>query len=390
VKVHLKPYKKATRSGLISLFMDLYVNVISRFKSFFFNVGLYLQTSNFKFYKPNFRWVLITVAILLSQFSYSINPKIQMFKINYKGWSNAIELQNERVRLVIVPQIGRIMHYSFVNDKNVLYENSKLAGLLLKEGDGFIENGQSISPNIGGDRVSPCSDNYFETLTGSRRLADQWINNGPYCATIIDNGVQLESPVSPLLGVKLIRTIHLEPNTTKVIIEQELIKVQPARSNMIDTIPLTIWNLSQIRPPKSMWVPLQKKSVFKNGFDVPAWPDALNHAADNIEINNNLLKLNPITENNQKIGIDADGWVAGLVDNVLMVQRFNLNLGLKFPDGGTNAAIFSNAEFAELECLSPEKVLKPGESIKHTIIWELHRINHEKELNIFLIINKSN
>ena len=343
---------------------------------------------NINFKMRCFRTVIMVIFLLLVQFSHANNPKIKMLKFNYKGWKDAIELRNEKVCLVIVPQIGRIMHYSFIDDKNVLYENSNLTGLVLKQGEAFIENGQPISPNIGGDRVYPCSENYFEMITGSRRLSDQWINNGPYSYTIIEDGVRIESPISPLLGVKMIRTIQLNPNSTKVKIKQELLKVNHAKNELFDRIPMTIWNLTQIRPTKSMWVPLQKKSVFENGYDVPVWPDAINYAKENIFIKDGLLELKPIIANNQKIGADANGWVAGLVDNVLLVERFNPGQGLKFPDGGTNAAIFSNAEFTELECLSPEKIMKPGASIKHEIFWELHKINNKKELNNFLLNSK--
>jgi hypothetical protein len=380
--VHAKFYKRATQLGFQALFSTLYV--VLKLKNSLFNVRLHLQSSKLKFYKPDFRWVLITVAILFSQFSYSTNPKIKMLKINYKGWKNAIELQNDKIRLVVVPEIGRIMHYSFIDDRNVLFEDSRLAGLVLKEGEAFIENGQAISPNIGGDRVYPCSENYFEMIKGNRRLADQWINNGPYTYTIIDNGVRMESPVSQLLGVKMIRTIQLEPNSTKLKIEQELVRVNPAKNSSFDSIPLTIWNLTQIRAPKGMWIPLQTKSVFKNGYDIPVWPDAVNHAAENIQINDGLLKLNPIIQNHQKIGADADGWIAGLVDNVLLVERFHYHEGTTYPDGGTSTTIYSNVEFAELECLSPEKVLKPGEAIKHTIYWKLYRIHNENDLNKLL------
>jgi hypothetical protein len=328
-------------------------------------------------------------AGLLVLLSCAKNQETVILKMDYKGWKNAIALYNNQVRLVVVPEIGRIMHYGFVDDKNVLYENGRLEGLILREGEIFQEDGKPKTPNLGGDRVLPSSENYFHLVTGSRHLPDQYINTGPYSYTLVKNGVRIESPVSQLQGIKMVRTIQLEPDSTRVKIEQRLEKFRPAKDAGCDAIPLTIWSLSQIRAPQAAWLPLRKNSVFAKGFDIPVWPDNINYATHNYEIHDGILKLRPITENHQKIGADADGWVAGLVDNVLMVERFDYKSGATYPDGGTSVAIYSNADFTELECLSPEKILKCGESIEQTVWWELCRINSENDLQHMFEKSKS-
>lgn len=311
------------------------------------------------------------------------NP-IQIEKINYKGWSKSIEISNGKVRLVVVPEVGRILHYGYIHQDNLLYINKKLEGIQLQEGKAYVENNKKTSPNIGGDRILANSEPYYEQITSLWNLSDYWINAAPYSFEILSNGIVIKSPVSKLQGIQIERSIKLSPHGSKVTIDQSIHKIAPAKETHMDSIPLTLWNLTKIKPPKSSWLPLNTNSIFKKGYMIPSWSDAENVAANNIVVENNVLKLKPIEQGSQKVGADARGWVAALIDDVLMVERFPVIPNAIYPDGGTNATLYSNKYFTELECLSPEKILSIGDSLHHTITWELHKVNSTDELNDFL------
>ncbi len=338
----------------------------------------------FSFFKAS---KIIAIIFLIITYSCKKQPAVSVKEINYKGWKNAVELKNGLVCLVVVPQVGRIIHYGFDNEENVLFVNKEMAGATFKEGEVYLKDGKPASPFLGGDKVWTSSEEYFHLLNGSRFIADQWIEQGPYSFKILEKGVKIESPVSKIQGVKYTRIITLEENTTVVKIEQELEKVHKAKSAELDSIPLCIWNLTKIKPHKTAWLPLNMKSVFKDGYIIPYWPDAKNYATDNVEVQDGLIKLNAINGNAQKIGADAMGWVAGFMGEALMIERFKMDNNAEYPDGGTSATIFSCPEFSELECLSPQEVLKIGEKMEYDIEWELIKVNDEKDLKKFLTIN---
>ena len=70
----------------------------------------------------------------------------------------------------------------------------------------------------------------------------------------------------------------------------------------------------------------------------------------------------------------------------MFVETFNFDTEQKesYPDNGTSVTIFGNNLFTELECLSPEKTLKIGESISYDLHWSLHSVKDKNEVNTLL------
>ena len=60
--------------------------------------------------------------------------QVTVEKIEYEGWANSIEIANPDVRVVVVPAIGRIMHYGLVGGENILWSDPKLHGQVLPDG----------------------------------------------------------------------------------------------------------------------------------------------------------------------------------------------------------------------------------------------------------------
>ncbi len=310
------------------------------------------------------------------------NVKIK--KIVYKGWKETIEISNLNIKILVVPEIGRIMYYGFLNGTNIFYENEQLEGIKFKTGDFFKENNTSQAPNLGGNRLLPCSEEYFNILTGSRHLPDPFINASSYNVTFLKNGVILKSPLSELLGIQLERIITISENGTKVKIQQKLTKQVAAKNKSIEEIPLTIWSLSKIKTPNISYLPINEKSVFEKGFLIPKWPDAKNNAHINTAINNSILELKSSEILPQKVGADSKNWIAGYLDKTLFIEEFNFDEKNSYPDGGTSVTMFGNNLFSELECLSPEKKLNIGETICYDLQWSLLRIEDKNNINSIL------
>lgn len=304
---------------------------------------------------------------------------IRVKTILYKGWEKAIEISNSEIKIIVVPEVGRLLHFSFLNADNIFYENKTLEGLTFKNGAYFKENNIIQTPNIGGNRVLPCSEDYFHLITGSRHVPDPFINASEYKATILKNGVVLKSPISDLLGIQIIRKITINEFDTTVKINQELIKIKSALTPVLEKIPLTIWSLSKIKTPNVSYTKLAENSVFKNGFTISEWPDAQNYAEKNASVNNNLLTLKSSDEYPQKIGTDSRNWVASYLNDTLFIEKFNFEEEKIYPDKGTSVTIFGNEIFSELECLSPEKELKINDKISYNLSWNLVKITNKEE-----------
>ncbi|MBT7135351.1 MAG: hypothetical protein HN890_03950 [Polaribacter sp.] len=311
---------------------------------------------------------------------------ITIKNIAYRGWEKSIEISNSEIKLIVAPEMGRILHFGFLEGENIFYENQEFEGVEFCSGEYYKKDSNIQAPNVGGNRVLPCSEEYFHLLTGSRHVPDPCINASSYTVSCIENGVILESPISKLLGIQIKRTITISEKGTGVNIKQELVKKIAAQNQEIEKIPLTIWSLSKIKTPNISYLPIQENSVFENGFMVPVWPDSKNNATSNIALKSSLLEIKSSENLPQKVGADAKKWVASFIDKHVFVEQFNFDTELKntYPDHGTSVTIFGNNLFTELECLSPEKTLIIGEKITYDLSWSLQKIDNKNAANRFL------
>ncbi len=326
-------------------------------------------------------YTLALASAVFCAMDLTADTEVQL--ISYLGWDESFEIRNDTTRVVVVPAVGRIMHYSYAGEKNLIYTNPELHGYVLEVGGVFKDGeGEQAHAFFGGDRVIPTAEDRVEIVRGDRTLPDHYIDGSPYSYIVHEDGITIASPVSELLGVQLSRRIRLAAKGTRLTIEQKLTKVKPAPEEHLDNLPLTIWNLTPILPPKHTYQPLAKNSVFQSGIFVPTW--SVERIIGNYKIYDGLVRLTPQTENGQKIGTDARGWIEGRSGEIVMIECFDYVEGATYPEGGTSAAAYSNPRFAELECLSPERPLKVGESLELTIHWELHRIREEAKVEAFL------
>ena len=302
---------------------------------------------------------------------------VSVRQIEYRGWDNAVELSNGQVQVVVVPQIGRIMHYAFVGHDNILFENPSLFGVTLDDGKLLQQDGQPAWATFGGDRIWPSEEDQFVVINGHKRPPDPWLDGFPWQATLLPDGVQITSGVSDYCGVQVTRFIRLKPDSAQVVVVQRMDKVKLAAKSELEPIPLTIWNVTQIRPPSLTMMPLNLDSVFDGRYLVPHWDDYDNRGGENVTVCGEIGLFVPDAVRNQKVGADATGWVAGIIGSTMMIESFEYDAKEVYPDGGTSATVFTCPDFAELECLSPLKPLEVGDNIEHTIVWDLVKLQSD-------------
>jgi hypothetical protein len=286
-------------------------------------------------------------------------------RIVYDG-RNAFRLSDGRTEAVIVPEIGRVMHYGFVGDSNLLWKATPKT------------YGENEWKNWGGDKTWPAPQLWWPAMVGRNWPPDSAWDGNPHTARILANKhLQMTSPVSKGLGARIVREFWFEDNGDFAIAQTvEKVKAEP--------LLLSIWNVTQIQPPDAIFLPLNPNSAYKQNF---YWLDPPKHESPIVQIMPSLLQLRPsvgvaTTKNVFKIGVDATTVaVASIKNGVAMIERAEYLKG-NYPDGALNhgfpVEVFNSGEaqayYVELELLSPLNLLQKGSRYQHTVHWSLHRL----------------
>lgn len=288
-------------------------------------------------------------------------------EIEYRGWKNSIQITNGHARLVVVPAIGRIMHYGLAEGGNILWSDPSLHGQKLSGEPNKNEAGRYIWTNFGGDKVWPNEQGDFKKINGYSWPPDHWFDGGAHEIKILHDGVVITSPVSDYNGARSVREIRLAPTGTRVMIHQRIEKKKKAR---VEPIRYTIWNVTQIVPPQQVLYRLNPLSQFYLGYH--AFESNRETAIRNFRVEGSVGVFVPDESNCQKTGADSDHWLAAVVDNIVIAQFFDRDATRTYPDGGLSAEVFTCPEYTELELLSPLTYLEVGQVLQNSIAWELH------------------
>ncbi|MBN1893484.1 hypothetical protein JW906_03270 [bacterium] len=295
-------------------------------------------------------------------------------RFEYRCWPDAIELSNDEVRLVVVPAIGRIMHYGFRKETNILWENPEWFGKILPKDGFFQEKGKPVWANFGGDKIWPMDQKDFGKVNGRDWPPDHWLDGGTHEAGLQDDCVIITSPVSRYCGARSIREIRLNPGGTRVSIKQTLEKVHAAADPRLEPIAHTIWNITQIRMPEQTLFNLNPKSKLPGGYKIyeeAPW------GSENFFVDKKAGCFLPLATKWQKAGADSDFWLAAIVSQTAIAELFRLDESGQYPDGGISASVFTCPEYAELELMSPTACLLPGQKLHFEIAWEMKSLPPE-------------
>lgn len=321
-----------------------------------------------------FTLLLNTVFFIPSAESETKAMPISITPIQFHGWQHAIKMSNTDVEVVIVPEIGRIMHYSEPGKANWLHIDPSLAGITLADGKPRTDNGKPVYTAFGGDRVWTYQEDQFVRITGTFRPADYYIDGLPWQAAIAENSVVLTSPISRFSGIQVVRKLRLSTSGTELFIEQKIVKKHIAQDPSIEPVKVTLWNLTVIENHQAIVFELANNDLFPkdNGLLIPDWDGDTNHARKNLVRDGNLVALKSTGDDKfQKIGGNGNGWIAGIRGEQAMVETFTYDASATYPDGGTSVTTFMTKNTGELECLSPHTLLKLGESLTFNITWQL-------------------
>ncbi len=299
--------------------------------------------------------------------------RVSVRRISYEGWRECFEIANGVVRVVVVPSIGHVMYYGRVGGPNLLHIDDRYRGMTLPGGEPLIgPGGKKIWATFGGDRIWPTEERLFAPLNGAMRPPDPTFDGAAWSAASIERGVAIESGVSPYCGAQVRRAITLAQGSSVVSIDQTIRKAAVVEAPELRPLPLTIWSISMVDRPEALLFPIRATgSPFQGGAYVPDWQDADNRAAINLSVKDGVALLaDGLSDEGEKAGADAPGWVAAVMGDVVLGHFFDFDRKAQYPDGGTSVTVYRNNSIGELEVLSPLARLEPGESLSHAVRWD--------------------
>ncbi|MES2692461.1 MAG: DUF4380 domain-containing protein [Verrucomicrobiota bacterium] len=278
--------------------------------------------------------------------------------IAYHGWSDALQLRNAQVEVVVVPAIGRVMSFRFLDGENVFWDDRSLDG---KRGD---STGKEWV-NFGGDKTWPAPEAEWKNYTGQTKwMPPAAFDSLPVTGRFHGSAIVLTSPVDPHYGVRTHRRIALATDAATLTIETtyERVSGTPAK--------IGIWVITQFTEPVAVYVPIPARSQFPTGYfafrDNP-WPQ--------LTARDGLIRLTRDPKDNHKLGSDADRmlWVGEKALCLVSTPRI---AGADYADRGATAEVYTNPDpkkYVELETLGPLATLKPGGRISQTNTYVLFR-----------------
>ena len=196
-----------------------------------------------------------------------------------------------------------------------------------------------------------------------------YIPDTPVTVTEIPNGVLLEAQTEPGTGIRKRIEIQLAADSPSVTLTHTLI------NDGLWAVELAPWSITQFRLGGTVILPMPVGNVDEAGLlpnrQISLWPYArINDPRLQLGDEFVLFKAEALPP--FKLGyFNPHGWLAYWLEGVLFCKTFGAQAGLSYPDNNSNAEMYCNDKFVELESLAPLTVLHPGEAAQHIETWDI-------------------
>lgn len=322
--------------------------------------------------------LLLSAALTYTAESTPI-PMNPLNPISMYGHTNAFLLQNRQVEAVLFPTLGRVGLLNFRGEPNLLRFDSALAG----------QSAQAPAEprdwrNFGGDWMWPVSQarwpDHFNgswpppwILDGPAWSAHGWINSDQSQTVVLE--IELGAPVN----ITVRREFTLPVDAATLTIQQRITR------NAASSVPVTLWNISQLAAIERIAMATETNSSFVGGYRVldftPPAASLLNQETPSV------LVVDVRAADEIKIGADSPrSWIAAQRGDTVVIERATGNpAATVFPDGGCRTELYSNRGlgYSEIETLSEEVTLSQGQSVENTLTVSLHRVPADLDASAF-------
>ncbi|MBI5775029.1 MAG: DUF4380 domain-containing protein [Verrucomicrobia bacterium] len=304
-----------------------------------------------------------------SSLSAAVPPPVMMPNgvtlLTHTGWADSMLMTSSResVKVVVAPAVGgRIVHYG-LRGENILYENPASFGRTLADGRSSFSVGGyqcDVGPEIRG-------------LPPHRAM---WM--GPHAYTSARPfAIRTTSPADTGLGLKLEKEIVMDPETGDLGITQRMKNISDLE------VAYCLWDRTLCAGGGFAFFPLKKKSRFparwsvRKEFEGKLYYDGDQPELPNVKVLDGVLVAKAEGAPG-KLGADSDaGWIAYTRGKQLFVKYYPYFPGGDYTDGGNSVEFYWSDKVGELEPLSPQVRLRPGESYAFPEKWTLIELEEE-------------
>ena len=292
---------------------------------------------------------------------------------SYGKWKKSYLLTNATLRVAIVPAVGRITQIGYGAETNLLRNDPALNGKRPRPDTRWM--------NVGGDWLWPVGQAHWPAITnpggpGAPRAGSSvaqgpgalWppplpMGDAPWDAQAWRNADGSQSCLlirkyGEPLNLVVTRLITIDAVAPRIRILQRALRVG------YSDIPVTLWNVSQCGGAERIFFPCNagtRNKSFHLNFSKPA--------KSQIAVHKGVVIFDAAQGGEVKIGSNATNvWIAAQRGNVAILERAETSASGPLPDGCT-IELYSNGGlgYSEIETLTPEVLLQPGESLENTL-----------------------
>lgn len=309
--------------------------------------------------------------------------------VSFQGWANAVRLTNPAIEVIVAPGVGRIVSVRAADGSNLLRLDPAQAGIEIPK------DAEQTWFNIGGDWLWPAAQNRWKEFAGADWPPPKLVGDGPWQAETWTESdgrrcCRLTRDFGDPLDVRVSREISIGKDGARITILQKAERGGKASGLRIKkgdplpfSAPVTLWNVSQVIGARRAFLPADENSAFEGGVKVLMGE----RPGEDLLVRVDALNVYRAgVRGEHKLGSDSRrGWIAAEKDGTLIVERVVRNLPpvtrrtatappLVYPDGGCRVEMYSNKGqgYTEIETLSPEVRLLPGQRLENTLVIELH------------------
>ena len=252
------------------------------------------------------------------------------------GCTAPVTLQNSSMRVTVQPRFGR------VSDLTLPWENA------------VVHYDAASQENIGGEFLWTVAHHYWKPLLGRIWPPPVVMESGSWrVVAVSDRQCALERVAGAPLNLRAYRCYQLAGS--RLTITQRLTRTAPS------VVPVTLWSILQINHPHTLTLPGVVRPV--EGSSQPVL-SSTNHGVT-------VVNFAGAGDAAFKLCSDAQpAWVEATTAQSRVVYRVTkTNLTTGYPDDNCPVELWWNEAvgYAELELLSPERNLAPGESLENEV-----------------------
>lgn len=187
----------------------------------------------------------------------------------------------------------------------------------------------------------------------------------------LPNGLILDGRVEAGTGIQKRLQVRLDPDRPRVALTHTL------TNQGLWEVELAPWAITMFRLGGTVILPCRADQIDRKALlpdrRISIWPYS-DIGDPRLMLENDFIAVRPRADLLPfKIGtFNPKGWTAYWLENTLFRKVYATQLGFRYPDNDCNAEIYCDADFIELESLSPFCRLAPGDSVTHEEIWELY------------------